>query len=69
VPEQGIHLLRINTPAAELAEQDDEEWRGISSAVVDRAAANCRTGLWAKPNLVQDPARLLLGDRIYRAAL
>ena len=55
---------RVGAPPPQLAEQHHEQRRGVGAAVVDPAAAERERGRLAEAHLVQDAARLLLGERV-----
>ncbi len=69
VGREGVDDLRGETPPAELAEQDDEQRRGVGRAVVDRAAAERERGRFTEAHLVQDPPGLFLGPGVGLGAL
>ena len=67
--DEVVGIVGKAAPACELAEDDDEERRGIRRAVVHRAAAEREVGRGAEPHLVEDASRLLLGCGIHSGAL
>ncbi len=69
VGEQLVHGVGGEPPPGQLAEQHDEQRRGVRGAVVRAPAAQRQRGVPAGPGLVQDPARLLLGQRVVPLAL
>jgi hypothetical protein len=60
---------RAPAPPAQLAEQHDEQRRGVGGAVVDAPAAERQRRRLAEAHLVQDAARLLLGAGVDVLAL
>ena len=62
--EQGVDVAPPAPPPLQLAQHHDEQRGGVGAAVVDRPAAERDAGRLAEAHLVEDPARLLLGERV-----
>ena len=69
VGHEPVDRLGRQAPAPQLAEQHDEQGRGVDRAVVDGAAAEREGRGGPEPHLVQDAAGLLLGARVDVGAL
>ena len=64
VGQQRVDLLARDPPAAQLAQQHDEQRRRVGGAVIDVAGSERQRRADAGPHLVQDAAGLLLGQRV-----
>ena len=69
VRQEAVDQLAGEAPPAKLAEEHDEQRRGVGGAVVDRAAAQRQRRRLTEAHLVQDPPRLLLGAVVDLRAL
>ena len=64
VREEFVHELASHAPPPHLAEEHDEQRRGIGSAVVDAAPAERQRRSVSEAHLMEDPSRLLFVPRV-----